>query len=240
MKKEIVAFLCLGLLYACSPKISTKLSSGTSYKSLDKDAKLYVYLVDEAMPKELDEIGDISVGGSIYIKECSFKRMLDKAKEEARGLGANVLKIIDYKTPNVFSHACYRVNALLYKGENTIPLEIDKIKKQSVLDTVDYALLNVYRFDGIGIAFNYDLKLGDSVLCRVNSGFKKTIKIRKEGLNTLVSTTGNTTVELPFDVVFGKEYYLRCSLKSGFFRSSPQIELVSFEDGYVEFNSLKE
>ncbi len=235
MKKKIVVCLCLGLLYACSPKISTKLSSGTSHKSLDKDAKLYVYLVDEAMPKELEKIGSVSVESSTFTSQCDYQTMLGKAKEKARPLGANVLKMTEYKPPASSGSACHQFKIDLYKGKESI-LKIDKESKKSTLKNVDYALLHVYRFSSA--VLTYDLKLGDSVLCRVQNDFKTTLKIKKEGLNSLIAQT-ETTTALPFDVVFGKEYYLRCSVKAGVLVGRPKMELVSYEEGKMEFDSFK-
>jgi len=44
---------------------------------------------------------------------------------------------------------------------------------------------------------------------------------------------------LPFDVVFGKEYFLRCSVKMGVFVGRPEIEFVSFQNGKSEFESFE-
>ena len=49
-QKMIGVLLCIGLMYACSPKIKTVLSSGQQVKSLAYDAEVYVYSVNESVP----------------------------------------------------------------------------------------------------------------------------------------------------------------------------------------------
>jgi len=104
------------------------------------------------------------------------------------------------------------------------------------LDT-DYALLHVYRFRGAGSLINYDLKLGDSTVCRIRNNFKTTLKIKKEGLNVIWAKT-ETKKELPIDVVHGKQYYLRCGIGIGAFVGRPTLEFVDYNTGRQEFESF--
>ncbi len=214
-RKIVSALLCAGLLYSCSPKIRTNLAAGYQPKALDYDAEVFVYSVHEMVPKNLEKIAQVSLGDSGMTLTCNYETLLEKAKEEARKVGANVVKITEHKTPNFWTN-CHRIKTSLYKGADIVALQQRKAGKavENSLGDVDYALLNVYRYSGVGPIVNYNLKLGDSTLCRVKNNFKTTVKIKKEGLNSLVAKT-EAKVELPFDVIFGKEYFFALLCRDG-------------------------
>ena len=238
-QKIIGALLCLGFLYACSPKIKTVLSSGQQVKSLAYDSEVYVYSINESVPDGVIKIAQISLGDTGFTLKCNYETMLEKAKQEARKVGANVLKITQHKTPSLLGSTCHRLKVTLYKSDALDLLEKHETSRAAnYLGDVEYALLHVYRYSGGGSMINYNLKLGDATLCRVKNNFKTTIKIKKEGLNRLTAKTESKT-ELPFDVVFGKEYFLRCSLKIGAFVGRPKLEFVSYQNGKVEFENFK-
>jgi hypothetical protein len=56
-------------------------------------------------------------------------------------------------------------------------------------------------------------------------------------LNSLIAKT-ESKVELPIDVVFGKEYFLRCSVKIGLMMGRPIMEFVSYQNGKAEFEAF--
>jgi len=103
---------------------------------------------------------------------------------------------------------------------------------------VDYAILNVYRYSGVGAFVGYDLYLNDSVICRVKNNFKTTIHIRKDGLSTLWAKTESKT-QVPIDLKPGKEYFLRCGMTMGVFVGHPSLDLVDRKTGKAEFESFK-
>lgn len=239
-KTKIGYALCAGfLIMACSPKLKTSLVPGISSQILDYNAEVYVYTAKDVLPKNLQKIGQTSITSSSFTQKCTTENLLEKAKEEARVLGANVLHISKLASPN-FWVPCHRLEVALYRGANERISEQYKVLKEHPNPLADkvYALLHVYRFDSPYGLLNYDLKLGDSILCRVKNNFKTTLKITKEGLNSLSAKT-ETEMILPFEVVFGKEYYLRCSVKMGAFVGRPMIEFAPNEIGAIEFEAFK-
>jgi hypothetical protein len=117
--------------------------------------------------------------------------------------------------------------------------ETNLVDEETVSVGSDYALLHIYRLNRMaGVVISYDLHLGDTVICRVTNKYKETIKIKKEGLNTLWARTESKT-ELPVDIQFGKEYYIRCSLKMGVAVGRPNMELVNNATGRKEFQAVK-
>ena len=102
----------------------------------------------------------------------------------------------------------------------------------------DYAELHIYRISGAGAAVSYDLYLGDSVICRVNYKFCQTIRTNKDGLNTIWAKT-ESKKELPVNINYGEEYYIRCAITLGIMVGRPSLELVDNETGAKEFAELR-
>jgi len=104
----------------------------------------------------------------------------------------------------------------------------------------DYVLLHIYRKGGmVGAAVKYSLHLDDEPICRVVNKWKETIKIDREGLITLWART-EVKKELPINVQFGGEYYIRCSVTMGGVVGRPHLELVNETIGKKEFDAIKE
>jgi hypothetical protein len=101
----------------------------------------------------------------------------------------------------------------------------------------DYALLYVYRQSNQGVLVNFDLHLGDTVICRVANKCKEIIKIDKDGMNTLWARTESKT-EIPINIKFGKEYYIRCDISMGVMVGRPKLKIVDNEIGKIEFQSI--
>ncbi len=207
-----------------------------------------MYAVYDTLPKGLKKLGQANINiNASNILDCSLHAMIEVAKGEARKLGANVVKITQQKVFSVMGNPCHRLKISLHKGDSIADLERHNVEKP--LGDVDYALLHIYRYNGEAPFVSYNLKLGDSILCRVKNNYKTTIKIKKEGLNSLVAINKYKS-ELPFDVEFGKEYFLRCSVNTGnstgrpgtvniILAAAPNIEFVSYRIGKMEFKSFK-
>jgi hypothetical protein len=66
-----------------------------------------------------------------------------------------------------------------------------------------------------------------------------TVKIDREGLITLWART-ETKTELPIDIRFGNEYYIRCSISMGAFVGRPRLEQVDNKTGKLEIQSISD
>ncbi len=104
------------------------------------------------------------------------------------------------------------------------------------LEGADYALLHVYRSGG-GALVSYNLYLGNDTLCRVKNNFAETVKVVKDGRNSLWAKT-ETKEEVPINIEFGKEYYIHCSIAMGFFVGRPRITIVDPVVGKKEFETI--
>lgn len=226
----------LFILSSCSPKVATHYTSSVKYAALDFDKEVYVFKEGDALPPVVAEIGEIKISDTGFSTGCTYEQVVEKAKIEARKAGGNTLMITEHKLPTAMGSTCHRIKATILitnpdsafiAGMNTSSIEGE-----------NYALLYVYRFPGPGSLLNYDLHLGDSVICRIRNNFSDTIPIYKEGLNSLWAET-ETRTEIPVDIEFGKEYYVRCGVSFGILVGNPTIELVSPSIGKGELNALQ-
>lgn len=235
MKKLHRLLLVAGLiiLSSCNPKVSTSLSK--SYLALDYKQDVVVIELNQVEPDNAEVLGQVKIGDTGFTSNCSYDIVIDKAKLEARKAGGNAIKITKYTPPSVMGSTCHRITANILRVEN-IENYAPKVEEEVLLD-VDYAIINVYRHSGTGALVNYDLHLGDSVICRVRNNYKTTLHIKKDGLNSLWAKT-ESKCEVPIDIKLGKTYYLRCSLTMGAFVGRPKLELIDSKTAKAEFESF--
>ncbi len=232
---SILVIVCTLTISSCTPKISTTISK--NYSTLDYREEVRVLGLQDPVPTNSEELGVVKIGDTGFSTKCGWNVVIDKAKIEARKIGGNAIKITEHIPPSAFGSSCHRITAKILKVEN-----FDNIPKSVIVDSslinAEYALFHFYRHSGVGALVSYDLHLGDTVICRVSNKWKKTIKIRKDGLNTLWART-ETKEELPINIKFGNEYYIRCSVTMGAFVGHPKLELVDNQTGKAEYQSVK-
>jgi len=236
MKKIVYASLIVFIIVfsSCSPKIATIVEKG--YSPLASTTKVLVLKKSDKMPSNTESLGIVKISDTGVSTKCGYATVVEKAKEEARKIGGNIIKITEHIKPNFFGSSCHQITAHILKIENINQLAFEKIEEE-LLD-IDYAILHVYRSSGIGPLVSYKLHLGDSVLCRVHNNFKTTLHIKKEGMNTLWAKT-ESKVEVPVDFEYGRVYYLKCDVKMGAFVGRPKLTLVDKITGKLEFETIK-
>lgn len=236
MKQILVLLIgCVLILNACTPKISTSISK--DYSALDYREEVRLLGIHDPVPADSEELGVVNIGDSGFSTDCGWDIVIDKAKIEARKVGGNAIKITEHTPPKAFGSSCHRISAKILKVGN-----FDDISTKTLIDSTlmneGYAVLHIYRNSGMGAFVSYDLYLGDSVICRVSNKSKQSIKIKKDGLNTLWAKT-EAKAELPININVGNEYYIRCSVKMGAFVGRPKLELVDNQTGKLEYQSIK-
>ncbi|HAN79563.1 MAG TPA: hypothetical protein DCQ31_18275 [Bacteroidales bacterium] len=229
-------FIFIGLIFfsSCNPKISTSIIR--TYSPLDYKQEVVVISLDQMEPENVEVLGEVKIGDTGFSTKCSYDIVIDQAKLEAKKAGGNAIKIIEHKQPTAMGSSCHRITAKILRVEN-IATYTPKVEEEVLLD-VDYAILNIYRYSGAGALVGYDLYLGDSVICRVKNNYKTTLRIKKDGINTLWART-EAKSEAPIDIKMGKIYYVRCGITMGAFVGRPKIELVNSKTGKAEFESFK-
>jgi hypothetical protein len=237
MKKLHGLLIVAALIFfsSCNPKISTSIRR--SYPPLDYKQEIVVIGLAHPEPENAEVLGQVKIGDTGFSTKCGYDIVIDKAKLEARKAGGNAIKIIEHKPPTAMGSTCHRITAKILKAEN-----IESYKPVEVVDSTllhaDYAILHIYRNSGVGALVSYDLHLGDTTICRVKNRWKKSIKVKKDGYNTLWART-EAKKELPMKIEFGREYYIRCAVTMGAFVGHPSLELVDNISGKAEFDAVK-
>ena len=156
-----LAFASMMLLFiSCSPKVRTSIIK--SYKAIDTKTEIVVIDLDREAPENSEILGTVKTGDSGFSTNCGYDVMININKQEARKAGGNATKIISHRFPSAMGSTCHRITANILKVENIENYALAN-EEQELLD-VDYAILNVYRFGGLGSLVGYNLRLGDSTL----------------------------------------------------------------------------
>jgi len=106
-------------------------------------------------------------------------------------------------------------------------------------DSKSYATLYVYRQKSfVGSMISYNLSVNDSTICRMKNNSKYIIRLYKEGETELTAKTEKKS-SVRINVEFGKEYYLKCGVKTGIMAGRPQLELIDPEQGKLDFQNVE-
>lgn len=231
IKKFSILAGILILLASCSHKVTTSISK--SYEPLDYREDVRVFGLNDPVPSHAEQIGEVKIDDTGFSTNCGYEVAIEKAKYEARKIGGNAIKITQHTPPSAMGSSCHRITASILKVNDFSEVPLQTPVDSSLLN-VDYALLHIYRMSAAGFLVSYDLHLGDSVICRVQNNWKTTLRIRKDGYNSLWART-ETKEEIPIKIEMGKEYYVRCGITLGAFVGHPKLELVDNSTGKVEY-----
>lgn len=109
----------------------------------------------------------------------------------------------------------------------------------AVQPDTSFAMLYVYRPRNFtGSAINYNLHMGDSVICRVKNNSKFAIKLTQMGMTEFWAGSDQKIV-FKINVKPGKRYYIKCGVKVGFWAGMADMSMVPEEVGEVEYESVE-
>lgn len=114
MKKttKILFLITVIAFTSCSPKISSNFTNPQPKLSIDE--KVALLDIGHNLPENIVKIGELRFQDSGFSTDCSFNSLMTQARNEARKNGANIVKVIDKKKPDLWS-SCYRLKIELYK-----------------------------------------------------------------------------------------------------------------------------
>lgn len=221
--------MVMSLLMACSPKVATTVFK--NYGPLDSSEQVFLLGLEDAVPESAEILGEVNLAGKGATG--TYEGVINKAKTEAQKIGGNAVKITEHQAPALSGSSGHQIHAQILKVADVSKIQQD----DQIIRDVDYAVINVYRFNGVGPIINYDLHLGDSVICRVKNNYKTSVQVKKTGMNSLWAKT-EAKDEIPVDVKPGREYYIKCSIVMGAFVGRPKLELIDPKIGKIEFESF--
>lgn len=104
-------------LSSCSPKITSNFTNPQPKLSIDE--KIALLDIEHKLPESISKIGELRFQDSGFSTDCSFNSLMTQARIEARKNGANIVKVIDKKKPDIWS-SCYRLKIELYKYDGNV------------------------------------------------------------------------------------------------------------------------
>ncbi|MEC5145252.1 hypothetical protein [Chitinophaga sp. 212800010-3] len=200
---------------------------------------------EDVVPEGTKKIGKVKVTDGGFKSDCGYERTLEQAKEKAVKVGGNVVKITELKLPDGFS-TCYRLFGEIYYCPDIPGLIAEKARLADSLtrtllpDTASYALLYLYRpLSDVATAISYNVKLNDSVICRMKKNSRQLIRVYRKGLSRISARTESSD-EVILNIQPGKAYFVNCSIGIGGFIGRPKLDTVDVNIGLREFNLVKD
>ncbi len=233
MKRYISIIVIFSLLFN-SCKSTTQLVK----QDVLLDQEIIVLNINQNVLVDLDSniLKEIKLGYGLFYENCDYNSIINKLKLEAKIIGGNLIKITESKPLDILGESCYKIRANILKVKDLSKYKM--LNHKSEQSKNHFSSLFIYRhINRSGSLLQYNLFLGDSLITRVKSNFKKIIKINKEGVYNL--RTEKDSIGIPINIALGKNYYIKCSLKGKLVGSAKlNLRLMNEEDGKMEFESF--
>ena len=114
---KMLFFITVSGFISGSPKITSNFINPQPKLSIDE--KVALLDIEHDLPNNIMKVGNLRFQDSGFSTDCSFNSLMNKARIEARKNGANIVKVVDKKTPDLWS-SCYRLKIELYKYDGDV------------------------------------------------------------------------------------------------------------------------
>lgn len=115
--KHFILSLSTLLLFSCAATVKTSITS--KEEALTSNDKVAFLDINHKVPEDARKIGEAKFGDSGFSTDCDFNSNLIKARQIARENGANIVKVTENKTPDLWS-SCYRMKVDFYKYDGDV------------------------------------------------------------------------------------------------------------------------
>jgi len=112
MKALKYIFLTMLVVFSCAP--AATISTTKKYPPLPKTERIFVFGLNDATPTGSENLGTIKIGDSGLSVGCSFDNVVNLAREKARDVGGNAIKLLSVQEPD-FGSTCYRISATILR-----------------------------------------------------------------------------------------------------------------------------
>ncbi|TLX73072.1 hypothetical protein E9993_16565 [Labilibacter sediminis] len=107
--------LLLMLLCSCNPYVHTTITQ--KYPTTDYKREIIVLPSETPTSGEYCSIGTLDIGDTGFTINCSYEKVIERAKMEARKAGGDAIKITRHVRPDLWS-SCHRITAEILKLES--------------------------------------------------------------------------------------------------------------------------
>ena len=123
MRRLLSFFLAL-LLISCASKMKLKGEASQQFTPLNKNDAVVIIEEYKKIPDSIPSqtIGDFRLKDGGFTVDCSYEHVLNLAKEQARKLGGNAIKITEHKLPNTLS-TCHQIKFKILKMDDIFPFQ---------------------------------------------------------------------------------------------------------------------
>ncbi len=115
--KQIFLFFLTTILISCGASIKSNFQ--TQNKPLTIDDKVAFLDVHHKVPETAKKLGEGKFGDTGFSTDCDFNSNLVQARKLARQNGANIVKVNEKKTPDLWS-SCYRMKVEYYYYDGNV------------------------------------------------------------------------------------------------------------------------
>lgn len=115
--KHFILSLSTLLLFSCAATVKTSITS--KEEALTSNDKVAFLDINHKVPENVRKVGEAKFGDSGFSTDCDFNSNLIKARQIARENGANIVKVTENKTPDLWS-LCYRMKVDFYKYDGDV------------------------------------------------------------------------------------------------------------------------
>ena len=140
----------------------------------------------------------------------------------------------------IYDNYCDKIKVNIYFNENTEDIAAaqnlvqDSITKTKFSDSSAVAILYVYRLhDLLGALISYDIRINDSIICRLKNNSRYEIKLYKEG-KAVIGIKSKSKEAVTFDIKPGEVYFFKFIPNS-----RPKLNIIDKTRGRVEYEALK-
>lgn len=114
---KILLLMAVFGLASCGPKITSNFTNPQPKLSIDE--KIALLDIHHKVPENITKIGDLRFQDSGFTSDCSFNSLMNRARIKAQENGANIVKVVEKKKPDLWS-SCYRLKIELYKYDGDV------------------------------------------------------------------------------------------------------------------------
>lgn len=115
--KRLFTIMLPFLLISCGASIKSSFTSQN--KPLSIEDKVAFLDIQNVVPENAKKIGEAKFGDSGFSTDCGFDTNLISARKLARANGANIVKVFQKTTPDLWS-TCYRMTVEFYFYEGDV------------------------------------------------------------------------------------------------------------------------